>query len=217
MNTPQTTHPLPQPRSSAERRLADLRSSLPAYCTALAPRTIAQVLDSPEPSLHHIAVRLGDTAARAVVSYLLADALELFNVRETMTDVQVALTVDLILEEYPYLQTDDLKLCLRNAMKLRYGEVYNRIDVTVVMGWLRAYNRERCSEADVQGYNAHRRLLSDAPEASTAAPEEGRITRDEYIRRLTDRARRGDARARRQLEVSRAVDDYVRLMRTKKP
>lgn len=172
---------------------------------------------SGEPSIGCIQRSLGDTSARAVVSYLLADALEFFNVRETMTDVQVALTVDLILEEYPYLQTDDLKLCMRNAMKLRYGEVYNRIDGTVVMGWLRAYNHERCSEADVQGYNAHRRLLSGAPEASAADPEEGSITRDEYIRRLTARARRGDARARRQLEASRAVDDYVRLMKTKKP
>lgn len=173
---------------------------------------------SGEPSIGYIQRSLGDTSARAVVSYLLADALELFNVRETMNDVQVALTVDLILEEYPYLQTDDLKLCLRNAMKLRYGEVYNRIDVTVVMGWLRAYNRERCSEADVQGYNEHRRLLSAATDASAAAPEEGGITRDEYISRLTARARRGDARASRQLEVSRAVDGYMQsILKTVKP
>ena len=45
-----------------------------------------------------------------------------------MSDTQVAMTVDLIIEEYPYMKTDDFKLCFKNAMKMKYGESYNRID-----------------------------------------------------------------------------------------
>lgn len=139
-----------------------------------------------------------------MVSYLLAEALEFFNVRETMNDRQVALTVDLILEEYPYLKTDDLKLCLRRAMKLCYGELYNRIDGQVILGWLRAYNRERCAEADRQSYNEHKAHL-----AEQARPTEG-LFYQQYRDELERRARAGDAEARRRLELS---DNLARRLR----
>ena len=56
-----------------------------------------------------------------------------------MSATQVATTVDLIIEEYPYMKTDDFKLCFKNAMKMKYGENYNRIDGSIIMGWLREY------------------------------------------------------------------------------
>ena len=68
-----------------------------------------------------------------------------------MSATQVATTVDLIIEEYPYMKTDDFKLCFKNAMKMKYGENYNRIDGSIIMGWLREYNKERCAVADSHG------------------------------------------------------------------
>ena len=73
---------------------------------------------------------------------------------------QVATTVDLIIEEYPYMKTDDFKLCFKNAMKMKYGENYNRIDGSIIMGWLREYNKERCAVADNQSWNTHKAKLS---------------------------------------------------------
>lgn len=99
---------------------------------------------------------LGETKARAAVVYLLADALEFFNAAETMSDVQVAMTVDLIIEEYAYMKLDDIKLCFKNAMKMKYGKIYNRIDGQVIMSWFKEYNKERCSTADNQSYNEHK-------------------------------------------------------------
>lgn len=157
---------------------------------------IEDVFNSGEPAIASIARNMGQATARATVGYLIAEALEFFNATETMNDRQVAMTVDLILEEYPYMQPDDLKLCFRNAMKMKYGRLYNRIDGQIIMGWLREYNRERCQAADMLSYNEHKAYLS----------EEGRPTDGvfyiEYRAGLEKRAKAGDKQAERLIGLS---------------
>ena len=151
------------------------------------------------PALATISREQGEAKARAVLVLILSDALEFFNASETMNDRQVAVTVDLILEEYPYMQADDITLCFRNAMKGRYGKLYNRIDGQVIMGWLREYNRERCTLASEQSYNEHKARLSDE-----ARPTDG-IFYAEYRAELQRKADGGDEEARRRLELSDAT------------
>ena len=113
-----------------------------------------------------------------------------------MSDVQVAMTVDLILEEYPYMQTDDLKLCFKNAMKLKYGQIYNRIDGQIIMSWLKAYDVERAEKADIDSYNKHKEIISK---------EENGLYYDEYLAELEKRAGQGDEEAIKSLELSSMV------------
>ena len=163
------------------------------------PRTIDEVFRSGMPALASISREQGEAKARAVLVLIVTDALEFFNASETMNDRQVAVTVDLILEEYPYMQADDITLCFRNAMKGRYGKLYNRIDGQVIMGWLREYNRERCTLASEQSYNEHKARLSDE-----ARPTDG-IFYAEYRAELQRKADGGDEEARRRLELSDAT------------
>lgn len=135
--------------------------------------------------------------------YLLADALEFFNATETMSDIQAALTVDLIMEEYPYLKLDDLKLCFKNAMKMKYGNIYNRIDGQVIMSWFRAYNKERCAVADNQSWNSHKANLSE--EASYA---DG-LSYQEYRNELERRVEEGDEEAVNALRISNEITSYL--------
>ena len=72
------------------------------------PRTIDEVFRSGMPALASISREQGEAKARAVLVLIVTDALEFFNASETMNDRQVAVTVDLILEEYPYMQADDI-------------------------------------------------------------------------------------------------------------
>ena len=64
------------------------------------------------------------------------------------------------------------------------------------MGWLREYNRERCTAADYQSYNQHRARLSEQ-----ARPTEG-IFYAEYRASLQRRAGAGDPEARQLLDLS---------------
>ena len=162
----------------------------------LAPRTVEDVLDSGHPALATVQKEAGLAKARAVVAYLIAETLEFFNSGNDMNDRQVAVTVDLILEEYPYMQPDDLKLCFRRAMKGRYGKLYNRIDGQIIMGWLREYNRERCTVASEQSYNEHKAHLSEE-----ARPTQG-IFYAEYHAELERRAKEGNREAKRLLDLS---------------
>ena len=114
-----------------------------------------------------------------------------------MSDVQVAITVDLILEEYPYLQTDDLKLCFKNAMKLKYGQIYNRIDGQIVMSWLKSYDIERSEKADIESYNRHKEVISKE--------ETSGLYYDEYLAELERKAEQGDEEAKKALEMSSMV------------
>ena len=179
-----------------ENRLVALKTSPKQYFSALCPNRLEDVFSSNEPSIISIKSIHGEIVARATVSYLLSEALEFFNVKETMSDVQVAITVDLILEEYPYMQTDDLKLCFKNAMKLKYGQIYNRIDGQIIMSWLRAYDIERAEKADIESYNKHKEIISK---------EESGLYYDEYLAELKRKAAQGDEEAIKALEFSGIV------------
>ena len=166
----------------------------------LKPKKIEDVFLSVEPSIATVIKKLGETKARAAVVYLLADALEFFNASETISDTQVATTADLIIEEYPYMKLDDLKLCFKNAMKMKYSKIYNRIDGQVIMSWLKEYNKERCTIADNQSWNEHKANISDDSKVLTIG-----FYYDEYRADLELRAAEGDEDAIKALELSNGM------------
>lgn len=97
----------------------------------------------------------GETSARALMAYMLADTLENLNVGKTMNDVQVARACDLILDEFYFLKPDDFKLCFNRVLAGKYGQIYDRVDIQVIFGWLNKYCDERIMEADNISYNEH--------------------------------------------------------------
>ena len=160
------------------------------------PKTVSDVFTSGMPALSRLRKERGEATARSVLVLIMNDMLDFFNAGNDMNDTQVALTVDLILEEYPYMQADDITLCFRNAMKGKYGKLYNRIDGQIIMGWLREYNTERCTLASEQSYNEHKAHLSEE-----ARPTDG-IFYTEYRAALERKAGEGNQEAKRLLELS---------------
>lgn len=121
-----------------------------------------------------------------------------------MSAKQVAMTVDLIIEEYPYMKTDDFKLCFKNAMKMKYGENYNRIDGSIIMGWLRDYNKERCAVADNQSWNIHKNNLSEVARSTDG------LFYDEYRSELERKVEVGDEDAAKALNLSNEISYYLK-------
>lgn len=160
------------------------------------PRSIPDVFASGMPALAEISRDKGAAVTRSVLVLLVNDTLDFFNVPETMNAKQVAITVDLIIDTYPYMQVDDIALCFRNAMKGNYGRIYNRIDGQIILGWLREYNKERCAAAVLISYNEHKAHLSEE-----ARPTQG-IFYTDYRAELERRAKAGDPEAIRALAIS---------------
>ncbi|MFV0325326.1 MAG: DUF6633 family protein [Bacteroides xylanisolvens] len=127
-----------------------------------------------------------------------------------MSDIQAAMTVDLIIEEYPYLKLDDLKLCFKNAMKMKYGNIYNRIDGQVIMSWFRSYNKERCAVADNQSWNNHKANLSKETSYTNG------LSYEEYRKELERRVEEGDEEAVKALSISNEIISYLSKSRNGK-
>ena len=166
------------------------------YLPQMPPKTVSDVFSSGMPALATLGRERGEAIARAVLVLIMNDMLDFFNAGNDMNDTQVALTVDLILEEYPYMQADDITLCFRRAMKGKYGKLYNRIDGQIIMGWLREYNKERCAYADTISYNEHK-----AHRSEEARPTQG-IFYSEYRAELERMAKDGDKEAELRLHLS---------------
>ena len=89
----------------------------------------------------------GETHLRGFMVKVLNDLVDFFNVGKSIGAVQVAQTVDLIIDEYYFFKPDDFKLCFNRAKKGLYGKVYDRIDGAVILEWLGRYEKERGSMA----------------------------------------------------------------------
>jgi hypothetical protein len=89
----------------------------------------------------------GVMAARAIMCIILNDFVSNFNVGQSLTVEQVAIIADSILDNYGFLKIDDLKLCFKNAISGRYGQVY-RLDVNVIISWIDGYVEERMNEGE---------------------------------------------------------------------
>ena len=85
----------------------------------------------------------GETHLRGFMVKVLNDLVDFFNVGKSIGAVQVAQTVDLIIDEYYFFKPDDFKLCFNRAKKGLYGKVYDRIDGAVILEWLGRDEKER--------------------------------------------------------------------------
>lgn len=60
-----------------------------------------------------------------------------------MDAIQVAETINMIIDAYPHYTIYDFKLFFKLAKLGNYGEVYGRIDGSVILSWLRKYDLYR--------------------------------------------------------------------------
>lgn len=172
--------------------------------------TIRECLDSDSPSLAAIRKESGSDAARGAILWMLSEVTEFFSVPEKMSQRQIGLTVDLILEDYYFLKPEDIRLCFRNAMKGYYGRVYNRIDGQIILSWLKQYSDERLETAE-----QHSQAESGELKEKEQSP--GGMFREEYIDRLRKQASQGDEGAKAALEAADSLGNLLKKAVFKAP
>ena len=148
------------------------------------------MVSSRSPSIGKIKETVSLSEVRALLYIAICEVCDFFNVGKNMNDVQVALTVDLILESCCHLRLEEIKYCFRRAM--RNERVYDRLDGNVILGWIKDYEAER-TEAAMQCSEEAERKQREA-EAS-----EGGISFEQYKEQLKQRAENGDKEAAERL------------------
>lgn len=168
--------------------------------TANLPRSYDDTYQSAAPSLK----RLGIEAARETIMQQLTMIEAGFTVDNPLTVEGYRLAAEMIFEEYPYLTANEIQLIVKKAIKGEFGKdghVYNRIDVSVIMVWVRKYYEERATIHDMLRQRDRKR---DELEFSEWDPEVKRRAieaRDKILAKW-----RKDDDERRRMEVARELE-----------
>ena len=141
------------------------------------------------PTLAKIKNTASETEARALLYIAVCELCDFFNVGKNMSDTQVALTVDLILESYWYMKLEEIKFCFRRAM--RREKLFDRLDGNIIIGWLREYDDERTEEA---------MRLSDSQAAREKSPSPDAMSWAQYHAKLKELAESGDEAAQTKIK-----------------
>jgi len=87
-----------------------------------------------------------------------------------MNAVQIARAADLILEKFYYFKIEDFKLCFENAKMGFYGQVFGRIDLQILFGWLTQYENERADAAELITQGEHNEIRSEEKDRLSFMP-----------------------------------------------
>lgn len=117
------------------------------YWESINPRTIKDVFNAPDIALATIRKEVGENNLRAMLIKWMNRFISFYSTNGTMDALQVADTINLIIEVYPHYTIYDFKLFFKLAKLGNYGEVYGRIDGSVILSWLRKYDIQRDTAA----------------------------------------------------------------------
>jgi len=118
------------------------------YWETINPMSIKDVFRSPEITIGELKREKGITWVRAIMVKVLNSFIQVYSTTSTMNEIQVADTINLIMEEYPYYTLEDFKVFFKMVKKGYFGESYGRIDGPIILNWMRQYDMCRVQEAE---------------------------------------------------------------------
>lgn len=137
----------------------------------------------------NIEKQLGEQYIRALMVKWMNSFLRFYSVNGAMDAIQVADTINLIIECYPHYVQEDFKLFFNMAKKGMFGQIFGRMDGEVIMNWLAKYDIHRDTIAQNQS-------IKEADKFKPLYPSEKDhgITYEEYLE-TKRRAESGDSEA----------------------
>lgn len=133
------------------------------------------------PTIAKIKNEASETDARALLYIALCEVCDFFNVGKNMNDTQIAMTADLIIEQFWYFKLEEIKFCFRRAMMRE--KLYDRLDGNIIIGWLREYDAERTEEAVRISEQKDSERLNSTKEQPDA------VSFSDYVASLRERAK----------------------------
>ena len=144
--------------------------------------------------LRHIRQSLDRRDQTMLISEMIREVNEFFNVGNGMTARQMKLTAELILDNpgFSDLTLGNVKACFRQRMMSE--KLYNRLDGNIIIGWLREF------KSDMADWCENRNLGRDRMERQDDTRDgAGAIAFETYMAMLESRANDGDKEAQKTL------------------
>lgn len=124
-------------------------------------KSILLCIQNDAPSIASVRKYQGEVVAKAMIIYFLNSIDKLLNLKQKLTAFQLDYAADLILEDYPNMKPSDIRLAIRKGLM---KEIYNRVDVQVVLGWFRDYWVERMDVSANSRQTDHHNLKNSRTE-----------------------------------------------------
>ena len=156
---------LPQTRQQA---VTLLKTSPIEYWNSINPRTLQDVFNAPDVGLSTIRKEMGETKLQAMMVKWMNSFLSFYSTNGTMDAFQVADTINLIIDAYPHYTMYDFKLFFKQAKLGYFGEVYGRMDGSVILSWLKKYDVQRdtaAQDASIRESEQYKELGKRSPSA----------------------------------------------------
>lgn len=182
---------MPQAEKQAATVCSDSQMAL--YRSLPTGLPISTMVASQTPTIAKIKNKISEADIRALLTIAVGEVCNFFNVGKNMNDIQVAMTVDLIIDRFWYFKLEEIKYCFRRAMMRE--KLFDRLDGNIIIGWLSEYDFERTEEA---------MRLSDQKETQELneyTPSPDAITFKEYVEQLTEAAKTDEKAADRLAEL----------------
>lgn len=113
------------------------------YYVALRPKTLEDAVNSVTPCLATFKKETSEMSLLAILTIMFNDLIDFFSVGKTMGQSQLVSTIQLVIEDFYYLNIEDFKLCFNNAKRGVYGKIYDRVDGNIIYDWISRYAQER--------------------------------------------------------------------------
>lgn len=94
-------------------------------------------------------------AAIEIICHGLSMLLGFLGLNKIMSPEQIVKTAEFLLEDYPDIPIDALKLFFRNVAKGRYGEMYGSIDGQKILVWFSQFYNEYLNTLIDEKMNEH--------------------------------------------------------------
>lgn len=154
-----------------------LKNKPTLYWESINPKTALEVFNATaSPSIIEMEIELGAIVLRAHMVKWFNSFIQFYSTNGTMNDLQVADTINLVIEEYPHYKQEDFKLFFKMAKKGMFGQVFGRMDGEVILSWFKAYDKHRDTMAQNESIKEAERFKKLSQEDNPTG-----ITYEEYL------------------------------------
>lgn len=176
-----------QPLTLAQQNVQPWLTNFKTCWSNLVTPDVKTAIKANLPALRDYLKIIGEQAAhialRSWLAIIIAEVSDFFNIGKNMSKAQIAMTAELIVENYSHFSLADFKACFRKAMASE--KLFDRLDGNIICSWLNDYEVER-NEALAKYYEEQ-----DRRQYQPLAPEDG-LTLEEYTELILARAMEGD-------------------------
>jgi hypothetical protein len=109
--------------------------------------TVRQAINSNLPTIGNLS-ESDPIVIKSTIAMEFENLLDFLNIGKVMNDSQIAQTIEMILACYPDLNLADIKLFFMWLKKGQYGKFYDRIDGSIILEALEAYNLAKIEEIE---------------------------------------------------------------------